>query len=401
MVQLSLCMIVKNEEANLAQCLTSVKDLVDEMVVLDTGSSDRTLEIAKEFGAITASQEWGDDFAAARNEALKLVTGDWVLVLDGDEIFNINAIKDVKSAIAQENTLVVNLIRHEIGASQSPYSEVSRLFRNHPAIKFSRPYHETIDDSVLDLLKQEPHWNIVELPIVSILHAGYTSEALQTKNKISRAKSLLEKAFKENPNDPYVCSKLGALYLQLGQEKEGLKLLKQGLKANTASVPISFELHYHLANAYLHQKKWELANKHYQKAINQPILPLFKIGAFNNFAGLLKSVGDIKNAQIAYEKILKIDPTFAVGYYNLAMLLKGKGQLQDAITLYQKAINLNPNYAEAYQNLGVTCFKAGLLQESLEAFKKAINLYESQQSPEAKKLTRSLEEMGMLEKKEI
>ena len=82
------------------------------------------------------------------------------------------------------------------------------------------------------------------------------------------------------------------------------------------------------------------------------------------------------------------------------MLLKGKGQLQDAIALYQKAINLNPNYAEAYQNLGVTCFKAGLLQESLEAFKKAISLYESQQSPEAEKLTRSLEEMGMLEKKE-
>ena len=396
MVQLSLCMIVKNESANLAQCLTSVKDLVDEIVVLDTGSSDRTLEIAQEFGAITASQEWTEDFAIARNEALKLVTGDWVLVLDGDEIFNINAINDVKSAIAQENTLVVNLIRHEIGASQSPYSAVSRLFRNHPAIKFSRPYHETIDDSVLELLKQEPHWNIVELPIVSILHSGYTPESLQTKDKANRAKSLLEKAFKENPNDPYICSKLGALYLQLGQEKEGLKLLKQGLKVNAASVPISFELHYHLANAYLHQKKWELANKHYQKAINQPILPQLKIGAFNNFAGLLQSVGDLKNAQKAYETILKIDPTFAVGYYNLAMLLKNKGQLQDAIALYQKAINLNPNYAEAYQNLGVTCFKAGLLQESLEAFKKAISLYELQQSPEAEKLTRSLEEMGMI-----
>jgi glycosyltransferase involved in cell wall biosynthesis len=389
-------MIVKNESANLAQCLTSVKDLVDEIVVLDTGSGDRTLEIAKEFGAIAAFQEWGEDFAAARNKALKLVTGDWVLVLDGDEIFNINAINDVNSAIAQENTLVVNLIRHEIGASQSPYSAVSRLFRNHPAIKFARPYHETIDDSVLELLKQEPHWNIVELPIVSILHSGYTPESLQTNDKASRAKSLLEKAFKENPNDPYVCSKLGALYLQLGQEKEGLKLLKQGLKANTASVPISFELHYHLANAYLHQKKWELANKHYQKAINQPILTQLKIGAFNNFAGLLQSVGDLKNAQTAYETILKIDPTFAVGYFNLAMLLKGKGQLQDAIALYQKAINLNPNYAEAYQNLGVTCFKAGLLQESLEAFKKAISLYESQQSPEAEKLTRSLEEMGMI-----
>ena len=396
MPKLSLCMIVKNEAANLAQCLTSVKDLVDEMVVLDTGSSDRTLEIAKEFGAITKSQKWTEDFAAARNEALKLVTGDWVLVLDGDEVLNTQIIDDLKTVINQENSLVVNLIRHEIGAAQSPYSSVSRLFRNHPQLKFSRAYHEAIDDSVLALLKQEPHWNIVDLPVVSILHYGYTPEALQTKDKANFAKNLLEKAFKENPNDPYICSKLGALYLQLGEEKEGLKLLKQGLKANTASASILFELHYHLANAYLHQKKWELANKHYQKAINQPILPPLKIGAFNNFAGLLQSIGDLNNAQAAYEMVLKIDPTLAVSYYNLAMLLKAKGQLQDAIALYQKAINLNPNYAEAYQNLGVTCFKAGLLQESLEAFKKAISLYEAQQSPEAEKLTRSLQEMGMM-----
>ncbi len=396
MPKLSLCMIVKNEEAYLAKCLNSAKDVVDEIVIVDTGSSDRTVEIAQEFGAKIATHQWQEDFALARNEALKLVTGDWVLVLDADEELNPKALTELKAAIEQENVLVVNLIRQEIGASQSPFSSVSRLFRNHPAIQFSRPYHETIDDSVLALIKQEPQWQIAELPVVSIVHYGYTPDALQKKDKANRAQSLLEKALAQAPNDPYVCNKLGALYLRIGKEKEGLKLLKQGLKANTASASILFELHYHLGNAYLSQKKWELASKHYQKAISQPILPPLKIGAFNNFAGLLQAIGDLNNAQNAYEMVLKIDPTLAVAHYNLGMILKTRGRLQEAIASYQKAITLNPNFAEAHQNLGVTCFKAGLLQESLEAFKKAISLYESQQSPEAEKLRRSLEEMGMI-----
>jgi len=85
MSTLSLAMIVKNENANLARCLRSVQGLVDEMVVVDTGSTDDTVAIATSFGAKVAHFAWIDDFAAARNESLRHCTGDWVLVLDGDE----------------------------------------------------------------------------------------------------------------------------------------------------------------------------------------------------------------------------------------------------------------------------------------------------------------------------
>ncbi|MBP5974452.1 glycosyltransferase family 2 protein, partial [Brasilonema sp. CT11] len=78
-------MIVKNEEATLSKCLGSVKNVVDEMVVLDTGSTDSTPQIAEKFGAKVHHFEWCNDFSAARNEALKYVTGDWILVLDADE----------------------------------------------------------------------------------------------------------------------------------------------------------------------------------------------------------------------------------------------------------------------------------------------------------------------------
>ena len=82
---LTVCMIVKNEEADLPRCLASIKAVADEIVVVDTGSTDRTVEIAQSFGAIVGHFEWCDDFAAARNAALKLATCEWVFQLDADE----------------------------------------------------------------------------------------------------------------------------------------------------------------------------------------------------------------------------------------------------------------------------------------------------------------------------
>lgn len=90
MATLALCMIVKDEQNNLPNTLESVKALVDEIVILDTGSTDSTVQIAKSYGAkVREGFPWSDDFALARNEALEMVQSDWVLVLDADEIESI------------------------------------------------------------------------------------------------------------------------------------------------------------------------------------------------------------------------------------------------------------------------------------------------------------------------
>ena len=78
-------MIVRDEEKNLVRCLKSVVPVVDELIIVDTGSKDNTIDIAKEFGAKVFLFEWCDDFAAARNESLKHATGDWILQLDADD----------------------------------------------------------------------------------------------------------------------------------------------------------------------------------------------------------------------------------------------------------------------------------------------------------------------------
>lgn len=395
-MSLSLCMIVKNEEAALPKCLSSVANVVNEVIVLDTGSSDRTPQIAQQFGAKLHHFKWCNDFSAARNAALKYVTGDWILVLDADETLTPTIVPEMMSAIQSEEYLLINLVRQEVGAEQSPYSLVSRLFRNHPDIRFDRPYHALVDDSISVILKKELHWQIGYLPGVAILHAGYQKSAIAHNNKYAKAQATMEGFLATHPHDPYVCSKLGALYVQTGKIAQGVELLKRGVAANDENYEILYELHYHLGIAYNRLQNSQQAIFHYQAAIKLPIYPILKLGAYNNLGNLLKASKDFKKAKTAYETALKIDPNFATGHYNLAMVFKGLGLFTDAIASYQKAIRLKPDYAEAYQNLGVVQLKVGNVQASLTAFKNAIALYNQHNPAEANKLRQGLLEMGLI-----
>lgn len=395
-MKLSLCMIVKNEAATLPKCLISVKDVVDEMVVLDTGSSDRTPEIAAMYGATVHHFQWCNDFSAARNAAMQHVTGDWILVLDADETLTPEIVPQLKSVIESAEYLLVNLVRHEVGAEQSPYSLVSRLFRRHPQIRFSRPYHALVDDSIAEILTQEPHWQIGYLEGVAILHQGYQKNAIAQGNKHAKAEAAMSEFLKTHPHDPYVCSKLGALYVETGKIDQGMELLQRGIAAGEENYEILYELHYHLGIAYNRLQNSRQAIFHYQAAIKLPIYPMLKLGAYNNLGNLFKVAGDLQGAKIAYETALKIDPNFVVGYYNLGMTLKALGLFTDAIRAYQKAIKLKPNYAEAYQNLGVVQLKVGNVQASVIAFKNAIALYADHNPQEAQRLRQALKEMGLI-----
>jgi len=395
-MNLTLCTIVKNEEATLSRTLDSVKGVVDEIVIVDTGSGDRTREIARESGARVYDFEWCDDFAAARNESLKHARGDWILVLDADEVLVPEIVPQIKQAIKSDRLLLINLIRQEIGASQSPYSLVSRLFRNRPNLRFSRPYHAMVDDSVAEILQREPQWKIASLPDVAIYHSGYHKDAIAAKGKFQKAQAAMERYIAYYPNDAYACSKLGALYVESGELQRGINLLIKGLTAATIDDSIVYELNYHLGIAYRQQQQFTKAKEHYQVAINTDIFPALKLGAYNNLGNLLKEEGDLKAAEKAYKAALKIDPNFAAGHYNLGLTLKAAGNLADAIAYYRQAIKLAPEHAEAHQNLAVALLKIGKMPESLAEFKRAIALHEQRRPFEAERLRRGLQEMGLI-----
>jgi glycosyltransferase involved in cell wall biosynthesis len=395
-MKLSLCMIVKNEEANLPRCLASVREAVDELVIMDTGSTDRTPEIAQEFGAKVHHFKWPNNFSIARNQSLKYVQGDWVLVLDADEVLVPEVVPLLRQLIQKEEYLVFNLVCQELGAAQSPYSLVSRLFRRHPGIYFSRPYHAMIDESVDKLLIQEPHWQIGSLQDVAIRHDGYRASVIAERDKFATAKAAMESFLTTHPDEPYACSKLGALYLEQGEPDRGRALLELGLQSNQANPAILYELHYHLGLAYTRLKNPRKAEFHYQEAIEQPILPILQIGAYNNLGNLLRERKDFPSAILAYQTAVEIDPTFAMGYCHLGMVLKASNRWMEAIAAYRRAINLNPQYAEAYQNIGVVFLKVGEIADCKAAFQRAIILHHEQGNfAEAERLGQGLLDMGL------
>ncbi|HIK10633.1 MAG TPA: tetratricopeptide repeat protein [Oscillatoriaceae cyanobacterium M33_DOE_052] len=391
---LSLCTIAKNEEVSLHDCLASVRDVVDEMVVLDTGSTDRTPEIARAFGATVHYFPWGDDFAAARNQALSYVSGDWVLVLDADEVLSPDIIPMLKQAIQDPNCLLINLVRQEVGAMQSPYSLVSRLFRRHPDIRFEHPYHAMVDDSVGAIVQRETHWQVGCLTPVAIWHSGYQPSAIASRDKLQTAQRIMEKYLAQHPGDSYTASKLGALLVEQGEISRGIQLMEFALSLGKPELPVCYELHYHLGIAWNRSGKISKAKHHYQEAIAIDILPILKLGAAINLGNLLLQTGDISGAITTYQSVLQIDPNLATAHYNLGLAQREKGRIPEAIAAYRRAIELQPDYPEAYQNLGVALLKGGNIFDAKDAFRQAIFLYQRRQSPAAAQLLQKLTDMG-------
>jgi tetratricopeptide (TPR) repeat protein len=400
---LSLCMIVKDEAAQLGKCLQSVGDRVDEIIVVDTGSQDETRAIAQKAGAKVFDFEWQDDFAAARNYSLDQATGDWVLVLDADETLTAAGqalVEQVQTGTAigeipLDNLLLVALTRYEIGADQAPYSAVTRLFRRRPEVRFSRPYHETVDDAVAAVMAQAPQWQVTLVSEVAIAHTGYQASAIAQRDKFTRAQTLMERYFADHPSDAYIANKLGALYGQAGDWAKARPLLNQGLASGTADPLTTYELHFHLGLADRSVKQFTEAEAHYRTALAQSIPEVFKLGAYINLGSLLKQQKKYIEATELFEKATQVAPEFAVAHYNLGVAQRNRGYLDPAIAAYKKAIALQPDYAEAHQNLAVALFKLGKLPESLRSFQKAIAIYQRTNPDMAFHLQQSIRDLGL------
>lgn len=402
-IVVSLCAIVKNESHRIADCLDSAKDFVDEAIVVDTGSTDDTIAIAKKSGAKVFKFEWCDDFAAARNYALSHATGNWILVLDADEKLDPEAKPALHQIVKQPECIAANLVRQEIGAQQSPYSLVSRLFRRRKDINFCGYYHESIDDSIAKICHQEPSWKVFTIPGVSIQHYGYSSSEISLKGKHELALRLMHKHLDRFPSDAYMYSKLGALYVESGDLERGMALLERGIDilgrdSNLqAQSQIEFELYYHTAIAHSQKSQWQLALNFYQQSLGLDVPEIVKLPALNNLGNLWQAQGDSKSAISVYQRVTDIAPKFAKGFYNLGIALKASGQLQQAVDAYDRALAIDPEYADAYQNLGVALIHSGQIQQAIAAFTSAIKYHEQQNNPErAQAIRAGIRDLGLV-----
>ena len=375
---LSLSMIVRDESERLGACLASVRGFVDEMVVVDTGSSDDTAAIAAAHGAQVQHIPWPGDFAPARNQALEWVSGDWVLVLDADETLRPEAIAPLRALMAQPDVLLINLLRYERGALQAPYSNVSRLFRRHPAIRWSRAYHAMVDDSVAELLSREPQWRIADCPEPALIHDGYRPELLAQGQKAQRLRTAMEAELVRQPGDPYACAKLGSLEVAEGRPELGIALLQQGLQhCPEAAHPERYELLLHLAIA-LANRQPDAAIDHYRQALALPMAPRLSLAARLNLAALLLERGQAEEAEELCRRATAVAPEVALGWYNLGLIRRRQGNIGGALEAYGEATRLHPDHAETHQNLAVAQLLGGNIEAARASFRRTIALLQEQ-----------------------
>jgi len=202
MIRLSQCMIVKNEEKNIERALGWAKSIAFEQIVVDTGSTDRTVEIAEKMGAKVYHFNWICDFSAAKNFAIEQATGNWIAFLDADEYFSpIDAkklmifLKRIHSdPQMRDRYLALNCAWVNVDENGKPFSvlDQERVFRNLPSIRYINKIHERLDMSID---------NVVQVDEISIIHTGYSGAALEETGKWERNVEMLRAELAGKPGD--------------------------------------------------------------------------------------------------------------------------------------------------------------------------------------------------------
>ncbi len=223
---ITLCMIVKNEERSLPRCLASVRNLADEIVIVDTGSTDSTPRIAAAHNAKLASFDFSRvDFAAARNHALALATSRWILTLDADEVLDpagMPLVKEMTRELASNGAnagYYFERVNH--GASDKPtHDHVVRLFPNRPDYRYRGRVHETIDDSILAGGGRL-------IPTAIRIDHEFASAPDSRSQRNQWYIGILKEELAENPNDTSRLDFLAAEYHQLGMFAEAADITER------------------------------------------------------------------------------------------------------------------------------------------------------------------------------
>jgi tetratricopeptide (TPR) repeat protein len=299
---ISLCMIVKDEEDCLARCLESVKDVVDEIIVVDTGSTDNTVEIAKKFGAKVFHHPWEGDFSKARNYSIGYATCDWVLYLDADEeLFAEDKLKLKEVTKEKDCNGVSFLIYNKVYGQRQGFLYYTRMWRNRIGAYFEGIVHNQL---VLpgSALKSD----------IRVMHYGYALEDQEKmEKKQKRSKELLKKQIEEDPDNVFA-------RFNYAQICRGQRLYDEVIEHASKVIEIltpqdKFKLHIYLmaldqlSNAYFDRRDYEKCLEYCQKALEvKPdyLDPLFMIG------GAYKLLGNLEKAKESLEKYLEVQEKY-------------------------------------------------------------------------------------------
>lgn len=221
---LSICLIIKNEEKHLYQCLSSVKDIASEIIVVDTGSTDNSILIASQFTTQIYSYRWKNDFSSARNFCLNKANGEWILTLDGDEELDVNCLNVLQEKIqAPDIEAYLLALNH---CSKNPHELLTipdlqpRLYRNNKQYRYRGIIHEQILDSILE---SNPATRIEIAQDIKITHYGFSEEEPENRQRLKRNTDLVNKALDSSDEALLKHLYLGREYYRHHKFAESLK----------------------------------------------------------------------------------------------------------------------------------------------------------------------------------
>ncbi len=342
-------MIVRDEEGDLPRLLASVQGLVDEICILDTGSTDRTVAIAQEAGARVESFTWCDDYAAARNAALAMTSGDWVLVLDADEAIEdpgARACLEAFAAAHPENAGQVTIVdRQELGELRS---RVSRFFPRRADLRYVGRFHE------------QPHFADALCPPrplgLDVVHYGYRADAIASKDKVARNRAFLERLVREQPTDPYYHYQLGRTHLVGDDIEAALASFTDAMdyvEPNAPYLALLSELTCHCLRRL--DRSLEALN------LLQQVSGAWPERADTRYLeGLLAlDTGQLELAEARFQQCLGLGESHGVGgssaeaartwgpAYHLAVMRECLGMHEEACEWYGRALTFRPGHPES------------------------------------------------------
>jgi glycosyltransferase involved in cell wall biosynthesis len=389
---LSLCMIVKDEEKNLPECLESVKDVVDEIIVVDTGSIDRTANIAQSFGAQVYHFKWCDDFAAARNESLRHATGDYILWLDADdriEKSEAKRLEELKKRLPKAKDRAYALeLQSPRGGTVEDVSYQTRIFPNLPGVCFEGIIHEQVGFSLQRLGIP------FECVPIKVTHYGY-SDYKQLPEKAARNLSLLLRQSEKNPSDYVNQFHLAETYGVLGNKSKALEHFKKVIyetNCRDENPYILLAAYLELAKIYrgmcLYTTAQQILNEASQLYPDSSLVK-FYLGELyfymNNYEDALKELSHVKEDEL--DLFVIPIPKKAIGYllhcykakcYQLLGDQERSSQLLDNLERvreeYEKALQYNPDAVECLFDLGTIYLRSGMLNKAQELLEKTLSL---------------------------
>ncbi|WP_410515172.1 glycosyltransferase [Paenibacillus sp. BR2-3] len=344
-------MVVRNEELFLPRCLESVKELVDEIIIVDTGSTDRTIQIAEQAGAIVIQEPWEQNFSKPINRSLREAKGEWIIRLDGDEELvaeDKGKLRKLMSDPKAEGYIlpIISLLNDQ-NVVEEEVSSFIRLFRNRPEYVYEGLIHEQVIPSIY---RRNPN-AIIKSADVRIKHYGYLKEISDAKDKGKRNREITLEAIKREPDNGFLRFYMGVEYRRQNEREQAVVHFAEAMKMLDPKLPWAPRCLQAYTTVLMELGLWDQAMSVVEEGI----------GLYPDYTDLvyLSGVihhqrGDHSTAVSDFSKCIAMGDPIGLNYvvskgiggyksyYALGLAYRSMGKVKEAVSAYEKSYQLFP-----------------------------------------------------------